>query len=62
MKIRLEVELDYDEDTMHDKDGDKWFKENVLGGTGDEGLLLHSNYLGDEIGTITVLRVIEVSG
>lgn len=59
-KIRLEIELDYDSDLMHvDQAWHRWFREKVLGGTGYEGLVLHSNYIGDEVGTVKVLRLIE---
>jgi len=59
-KIRLEIELEYDDDIMHadDEDGWRWFREDVLGGTGDERLILHSNCVGDEVGTVTVLKIL----
>ena len=60
MKINLLVELDYDADTMHgtDLEAIQWFREVVLNGTKGE-LILHSNEIGDEVGTINVLRVYE---
>ena len=53
MKIKLEIELDYDEKIMHgdDEDAIRWFYEEVLGGP----LVLHSNEIGDEVGTIKVV-------
>ena len=60
MKINLLVELDYDGATMHgtDLEAIQWFREVILNGTKGE-LILHSNEIGDEVGTINVLRVYE---
>ena len=59
-KLIMEVELEYDDTIMHEDDpsGMKWFEEGVLRNTTDEGrLILHSNEIGDEVGTIKVLAI-----
>lgn len=50
---RLVVDLEYDADSMHSDDLDsiEWFEQQVLGGE----LILHSNELGDEVGTIRIV-------
>jgi hypothetical protein len=59
-KIRLEIELEYDAENMHGDDPESraWFFHQVLGEAGE--LLLHSNYIGDTIGQVTV-RAIDAS-
>ena len=57
-KIKLIVELEYDDVLYHSGDADKcakdWFYDELL--EGDNGdLVLHSNHTGDEIGRIKVL-------
>lgn len=49
--ITLKITLEYDEDIMHGDDADarEWFMSSVLQ-PGD--LVLHSNEIGDEVGTI----------
>lgn len=62
-KLILEVELEYDDETMHgnDADGITWFMDDILMNDGeDTRLVLHSNEIGDEVGTIKVLNVREV--
>ena len=56
MKIKMQIEVDYDPVLWHDDDdaGRKWFEEEVLCGE----LILHSNYVGDSIGPVTVLEAI----
>lgn len=61
-KVRLEIELEYDAESMHSGNSDveakRWFMENVLLNTSEPGrLILHSNEIGDEIGTVRVLTV-----
>jgi len=53
-KIKLVIELEYDAHIMHgeDPDGVKWFDSILYGG----GLVLHSNEIGDEIGTVRVIK------
>ena len=58
--IRMLIELDYDAEVMHSNDPEskRWFMENVLLAKSESGLLiLHSNELGDEVGTVRVLEV-----
>ena len=55
-KILMTVELEYDADVMHgdDEESIAWFFDEIL--SEEKGLLLlHSNELGDTIGTIRVL-------
>lgn len=55
--ITLLIELEYDADLMHgdEPDGIAWFNNLLL--HGPEGdLRLHSSDIGDEIGTVRVLR------
>lgn len=54
-KIRMLVELEYDGETMHGDDEDAicWFFYDILK---KEVLTLHSNEIGDEIGTVKVLE------
>jgi hypothetical protein len=60
-KLRLLIELEYDDQTMHgeDEDSEIWFFEEVLlqKTSDDSGLVLHSNLIGDEVGAVNVLRV-----
>jgi hypothetical protein len=59
--LRLEIELTYDGDIMHGDDVEaiEWFRYHIL--MGAEGkLLLHSNEIGDEIGTVRGLRILGV--
>lgn len=59
-KLRLEVELDYDADIMHGNDADaiSWFRNDILLGKG-EALRLHSDEIGDVVGEVTVVRILE---
>ena len=54
--IRLLVDLEYDDESIHGGDNDKdakfWFVNNVL--YGERWLILHSNEIGDEVGTVKV--------
>lgn len=54
-KLRLEVILEYNDNIMHgdDKDAIEWFYDFILG----EELGVHSNHIGDIIGTIKVLKI-----
>jgi hypothetical protein len=60
-KIKLEVELSYDATLMHgnDKESIKWFYKDILMSRRKNDLFLHSNEIGDEIGTIKVLKIIK---
>ena len=59
MKLKMEIELDYDAETMHDVDKEamEWFYNDILLGSGGK-LLLHSNEIGDEIGKVTGLKIL----
>ena len=61
MKIlRMTVELTYDDDMMHgvEQESIDWFENGILlNKIGGEDLLLHSNEIGDTIGTIKVLDI-----
>lgn len=62
-KVKMLVELDYDAESMHSGDQDKyakkWFMDNVLLNKTEAGfLVLHSNEIGDEV--VGVVRVLEV--
>jgi len=65
--IKLEIELTYDDDFMHDNEPEsiKWFVDDILINEltedGKPNLILHSNELGDEIGTVKVLKIYEKS-
>ena len=58
MKVKMLVEFDYDETVAYGNDlgARKWFFESILGG---DDLILHSQEIGDEIGTIKVLKILE---
>lgn len=55
--LKLLVTLEYDAEIMHGADADAkaWFFEEIL----KEGLILHSNILGDEVGTIKTISIEE---
>ena len=54
-KLRMLIEFEYNAAIMHSDDlvSKEWFYETVLGGE----LILHSNEIGDEIGTARVLHI-----
>lgn len=61
-KVKMLVELEYDADGMHggeyDKQAKRWFMDHVLLNNTEAGrLVLHSNEIGDEVGTVHVLEV-----
>ena len=55
MKVQMLIELDYDADVMHENDPASiaWFRNEIMRGE----LLLHSNELGDEVGSVRVIDV-----
>ena len=60
-KLKLLVELSYDDEVMHgtDKDSIDWFESGILMQEfSEEMLILHSNEIGDEVGEIKVLEII----
>ena len=54
--IKLEIELEYDDEIMHENDpeGIAWFRNDVLNGT---NLVLHDNDIGDAVGRVKVLEI-----
>lgn len=58
MKVRMLIELDYDADMMHGDDTRSiaWFRNEIISGERGQ-LLLHSNEIGDEVGSVRVLAV-----
>ena len=57
IKIKLEIELEYDDEMMHSGEQDPvakdWFFEDVL----KNDLILHSNEIGDEVGKVTSVKI-----
>ena len=57
--LKLLVEFKYDEELMHSGDNSKkekdWFYKHILKNSKD--LVLHSNEIGDEIGSVKVLTI-----
>jgi hypothetical protein len=60
MKLTMLVELEYDESIMHGEDAEaiEAFNGMLMRPTEDieSALILHSNYIGEEVGTIRVIR------
>jgi hypothetical protein len=56
-KIKLEIELEYNEDLFHgdDKSAINWFVGDLKQSSNKDGILLHSNLIGDTIGSVKVL-------
>lgn len=59
-KIKMLVELNYDTKIMHgnDTESKEWFYKDILKSKRRNDLILHSNEIGDEIGEIKVLEII----
>lgn len=61
-RIKLEIELTYDDAIMHcgedDQESKEWFFDTILNGTKGE-LILHSNEIGNELGEVSVVKVIK---
>ncbi len=59
MKVRLEIELDYDDELMYGGDQNietkQQFWNDIMGDV--EGLILYSNKVGDDIGVVRVIRI-----
>ena len=57
-KLLLKIELTYNDKIMHenDKEGLRWFINDVL--KSKDGLILHSNYIGDELGAVKVIGIL----
>jgi len=61
MKLKLEIEVEYDAETMHGNEAEsiEWFRDSVLlNPAEDDRLILYSNCIGDEIGVCRVTRII----
>ena len=58
-KLKLEIELTYDAENMHGKDKESidWFFNNILKSKRKNDLILHSDEIGDEIGTVKVIKI-----
>jgi hypothetical protein len=59
--LKLQIELTYDDTVMHDEDIESvaWF-HTILTDKTPGNLLLHSQEIGDEIGTVIVTKIEEV--
>lgn len=57
--IRITAELTYDDHFMHGDDPESidWFVCDILMGGCGEDLILHSNEIGDEVGTVRCVKV-----
>ncbi len=57
--LKIEAELKYDDKMMHDKDKESrdWFFNDILKSKRKNDLFLHSNEIGDEIGTIKITKI-----
>lgn len=56
MKMRMVVELEYDESLYGgDSEEEEWFRTELLGSS----LILHSNLVGDTVGEITVIDILD---
>ena len=60
--IKLEIELKYNAKIMHENNRESidWFYKDILMSRGKNGLTLHSNEIGDEIGAIKVLKILSI--
>lgn len=60
-KIQLLITLEYDETTLVAESPEErlWFERHLLGeGVDQPDLILHSNYLGDELGAVMVNQIV----
>ena len=60
MKLQMLIELDYNAEIMHDGDigSRKWFFQTLLDNE-PEALLLHSQIIGDTVGSVRVIKILE---
>ena len=59
-KIKMIIELEYDDEMMHgtDQDAIDWFNSDIL--IGNKGLLLlHSNEIGDHVGKVRGIEILD---
>jgi hypothetical protein len=54
-KYRLVIDLDVDEHYIGDSEDKEWLENVVLSSQGQ--LLLHSNFVGDNVGQVKVLKI-----
>lgn len=54
-KYRLIIDLDVDEHYIGDGEDKEWLENVVLSSQGE--LILHSNYVGDCVGQVKVLKI-----
>ena len=61
--LKLEIELTYDAESMHgnDKDATDWFFKSILKSKRKKDLILHSNEIGDEIGTVKIIKFLPLT-
>lgn len=59
-KIKMMVELSYNANFMHgkDKESTQCFYRDILKSKRKNDLILHSNEVGDQIGTVKVLHIL----
>ena len=59
-KLRMVIDLEYDDDLCHG--GDEWFQdwwEEIQSLQDEERLILHSNLIGDEIGSVKIVDIVK---
>lgn len=54
-KYRLVIDLEVDEHYIGDSEDQEWLENVVLSSQGE--LLLHSNFVGDNVGKVKVLKI-----
>jgi len=61
-KIKMIIELEYDDKFIHggDLEGIEWFYNKILIGEGGL-LLLHSNEIGDHIGSVKGIEILSAN-
>lgn len=58
--IKMLVELKIDEDMFGNTKGEKdWFFKDILKSKRKNDLILHSNEIGDEVGSMKVLAILD---
>ena len=59
-KLRMVIDLEYDDDLVHGgNEGfiDWW--ETIRSSQDEERLILHSNFIGDEIGSVEIVDIVK---
>jgi hypothetical protein len=57
IKVMLEIELDEGWFSIADEEEKLWFENEVM--VGDGSLILHSNEIGDHVGVVKSVKIIE---